>query len=253
MWLYRTGTYSAQPLVLYEYRPDRKASNAEKFLEGFSGWLHADGYPGYHSLPEQIRVVGCWAHLRRKFDEAVKSLPKKDQPDSAALQGQAYCSRLFSIERELQELPPEERYAQRLIRSKPVMDALLAWASAHKAAPKSALGKALYYLEEQWPYLIRVLEDGRLELSNNLAERSIKPFVIGRKNFLFANTPRGAQSSAVIYSMIETAKANGLDPFRYLTWVLTTAPILAAKGDGRAPSLLPTEAPATCRAAQPNT
>ena len=253
MLLYRTGSHSAQPLVLYEYRPDRKASNAEKFLEGFSGWLHADGYPGYHSLPEQIRVVGCWAHLRRRFDETVKSLPKKDQPDSAALQGQAYCSRLFSIERKLQELPPEERYAQRLIRSKPVMDALLAWASAHKVAPKSALGKALYYLEEQRPFLIRVLEDGRLELSNNLAERSIKPFVIGRKNFLFANTPRGAQSSAVIYSMIETAKANGLAPFRYLTWVLTTAPILAAKGDGWATNLLPAEAPATCRAAQQNT
>ncbi len=191
MWLYRTSSHARQPLVLYEYRPDRKASNAEKLLEGFSSWLHADGYPGYHNLLEQIRVVGCWAHLCRKFDEAVKSLHQKGQPDSAALQGQAYCSKLFSIERELQELPPEEQYAQRLIRSKPVMDALLAWAPAHKSAPKSALGKALYYLEEQWPYLIRVPEDGHLELSNNLAERSIKPFVIGRKNFLFASTPRG--------------------------------------------------------------
>ena len=253
MWLYRTGTHTGQPIVLYEYRPDRKASNAEKFLEGFSGWLHADGYQGYHRLPEQIRVVGCWAHLRRKFDEAVKSLPKKDQPDSTALQGQAYCNKLFSMERELQELPPEERYTQRLKRSKPVMDALLAWASTTKAAPKSALGKALYYLKEQWPYLVRVLEDGRLELSNNLAERSIKPFVIGRKNFLFANTPRGAQSSAVIYSMIETAKANGLDPYRYLTWVLTTAPVLAAQGQGWAASLLPAMAPDTCRTALLNT
>lgn len=253
MWLYRTGTHTGQPIVLYEYRPDRKASNAERFLEGFSGWLHADGYQGYHRLPEQIRVVGCWAHLRRKFDEAVKSLPKKDQPDSTALQGQAYCSKLFSIERELRELPPEERYTQRLKRSKPVMDALLAWASTTKAAPKSALGKALYYLKEQWPYLVRVLEDGRLELSNNLAERSIKPFVIGRKNFLFANTPRGAQSSAVIYSMIETAKANGLDPYRYLAWVLTTAPVLAAQGQGWAASLLPAMAPDTCRTALLNT
>ena len=137
------------------------------------------------------------------------------------MQGQAYCSRLFSIEQELAELPPEERYTQHLERSKPVMDALLAWAETTNAAPKSALGKAVYYLKEQCPYLIRVLEDGRLELSNNLAERSIKPFVIGRKNFLFANTPWGAQGSAVIYSMIETAKANNLDPYRYLTWVLT--------------------------------
>lgn len=252
MWLYMTGIFVRCPMILYDYRPDRKSSNALKFLEGFSGWLHADGYAGYHSLPEHIRVVGCWAHLRRKFDEAVKSLPKKDKPDSAALRGQAYCSKLFSIEKELQGLPPDERYKQRLERSKPVMDALLAWASTTKAAPKSALGKALYYLEEQWPYLIRVLEDGRLELSNNLAERSIKPFVIGRKNFLFANTPRGARGSAVIYSMVETAKANGLDPYRYLTWVLTTAPVLAAKGDGWAANLLPWEAPISCRAGKPN-
>ena len=246
MWLYRTGSHAAEPMVLYEYRPDRKASNAAEFLKDFNGWLHADGYPGYHSLPEHIRAVGCWAHLRRKFDEAVKSLPKQDQQNTAALQGQAYCSRLFSIERELAELPPEERYTQRLERSKPVMDALLAWAKINRAAPKSALGKAMYYLKEQWPYLSRVLEDGRLELSNNLAERSIKPFVIGRKNFLFANTPRGAQSSAVIYSMIETAKASGLDPYRYLTWVLTNAPILVSDGGDWAARLLPANAPPGC-------
>ena len=252
MWLYRTGGHAAEPMILYEYRPDRKAVNAEKFLKDFSGWLHADGYPGYHSLQEHIRVVGCWAHLRRKFDEAVKSLPKQDQPTATALQGQAYCSKLFSIEQELAELPPEQRYTQRLERSKPAMDALFAWASTNTAAPKSALGKALYYLHEQWPYLIRVLEDGRLDLSNNLAERSIKPFVIGRKNFLFANTPHGAQDAAVIYSMIETAKASGLDPCRYLTWVLTNAPILAAKGDGWASELLPANAPPVCRSLQQN-
>ena len=252
MWLYRTGKYASQPMILYEYRPDRKASNAETFLKEFSGWLHADGYPGYHRLPEHIRVVGCWAHLRRKFDEAVKSLPQKDQENSAALQGQAYCSRLFSIEQELAELPPEERYTQRLERSKPVMDALLAWAETTNAAPKSALGKAIYYLKEQWPYLIRVLEDGRLELSNNLAERSIKPFVIGRKNFLFANTPWGAQGSAVIYSMIETAKESGLDPYRYLTWLLTNAPILAARDDSWADKFLPANALADCHSLQQN-
>lgn len=252
MWLYRTGKYASQPMILYEYRPDRKASNAETFLKEFSGWLHADGYPGYHRLPEHIRVVGCWAHLRRKFDEAVKSLPQKDQANAAALQGQAYCSRLFSIEQELAELPPEERYTQRLERSKPVMDALLAWAERTNAAPKSALGKAIYYLKEQWPYLIRVLEDGRLELSNNLAERSIKPFVIGRKNFLFANTPWGAQGSAVIYSMIEAAKESGLDPYRYLTWLLTNAPILAARDDSWADKFLPANAPADCHSLQQN-
>ncbi len=137
-------------------------------------------------------------------------------------------------------LPPEERYEQRLVRSKPVMDALLAWAETKSAAaPKSALGRALHYLREQWPYLIRFLEDGRLEISNNRAERSVKPFVMGRKNWLFANTEGGAQSSAMIYSLIETAKENGLDPYRYFVYVLTEAPRLAAKGGCWAENLLP--------------
>ena len=107
---------------------------------------------------------------------------------------------------------------KRLEQAKPVLDALLAWANdlIPRTAPKSALGKALHYLKEQWPYLVRYLEDGRLELSNNRAERSIKPFVMGRKGWLFSNTPAGAQASAVIYSLIETAKENVLDPYRYL-------------------------------------
>ena len=247
MWLYRTGEDGLHPIVLYAYSPNRKPKNAEAFLEGFTGWLHADGYTGYHSLPERIRVVGCWAHARRKFDEAVKSLPKQEQADSAALEGQRYCNALFALEKEFAGLTPEERHKQRQERAKPILDALLAWAETKKAAPKSALGKALYYLREQWPWLIRYLEDGRLEISNNRAERSIKPFVIGRKNFLFANTPNGAQGSAIIYSMIETAKENGLDPFRYLVWVLQNAPVMAASGPGWAEHLLPDNAPVSCR------
>jgi hypothetical protein len=143
MWMYRTSGDAEHPIVLYEYKPDRKAENAEKFLTGFSGWLHADGYQGYHRLPENISVVGCWAHARRKFDEAVNALPKPEQAGSAALEGQQYCTKLFSIERELAGLTPEERYIQRLEREKPVLDALLAWSETKKAAPKSALGKAI--------------------------------------------------------------------------------------------------------------
>ena len=136
-----------------------------------------------------------------------------------------YCNPLFGIEQELAGQSPEERYEQPLAPSKPVMDALLVWAEMKSAAaPKSALGRALYYLREQWPYLIRFLEDGRLEISNNGVERSVKPFVMGRKNWLFANTEGGAQSSAMIYSLIETAKENGLAPYRYFIHVLTEAP-----------------------------
>ena len=130
-----------------------------------------------------------------------------------------YCSQLFKLEEKLKDLSPEERKAQRQEQMK-VLDAMLAWANTRNAAPKSKLGIALNYLKNQWPTLIVYLEDGRIELSNNRAERSIKPFVISRKNFLFANTPGGAQSSAVIFSLIETAKENGLDPYRYLSWLL---------------------------------
>lgn len=246
MWLYRTSGDAEHPIVLYEYSPNRKPRNAEEFLEDFKGWLHADGYPGYHSLPEQIRVVGCWAHARRKFDEAVNSLPKQEQAGSAALEGQRYCNALFALEKELAGLTGEKRYKQRQERAKPILDALLAWAETKKAPPKSALGKALHYLREQWPWLIRYLEDGRLEISNNRAERSIKPFVMDRKNFLFANTPNGAQGSAIIFSMIETAKENGLDPFHYLVWVLQSAPGMNKTAPDWAAALMPENAPKIC-------
>ena len=168
--------------------------------------------------------------------------------DSPAAMGECYCSQLFKLEQALAELPPEERYEKRLEQEKPVLDALLSWANGiqAKTAPKSALGKAIHSLREQWPYLTRYLEDGRLELSNNRAERSIKPFVMGRKNWLFANTPGGAQDSSVIYSLIETAKANGLDPYRYLLWILQTAPQLSETNKAWAESLLPANAPEEC-------
>ena len=232
--------------MLYEYQPNRKAEHAEKFLEGFSGYLHADGYQGYHKLPENIRVVGCWAHARRKFDEALNALPTDKRECTAALTGLEYCNKLFAWEERFKELSPEVRTKQRLKEEKPILNALLAWADSVSAVPKSALGKALHYLKEQWPYLLRYLEDGRLELGNNRAERSIKPFVIGRKNFLFANTPLGAQAGAVIYSLIETAKETRLDPFRYLTWVLKTAPTLDQTVEGWAQPLLPANAPEFC-------
>ena len=173
MWLYRTSGDTDRPIVLYEYQPDRKQEHPKEFLTGFRGYLHTDGYFGYHNLPEGITVVGCWAHARRKFDEAMKSLPKGKAKNSSAAQGLAYCNLLFKIEEGLADLSPKERYDQRLEQAKPVLDALLAWANTRAAAPKSALGKALTYLKDQWPYLLNYLRDGRLELSNNRAERSI--------------------------------------------------------------------------------
>ena len=248
MWLYRTSGDTDKPIVLYEYQPGRGGKHPKEFLTGFQGYLHTDGYAGYHSLPEGITVVGCWAHLRRKFDEAVKSLPKGKAKGSSASQGLAYCDLLFKLEDGWTELTPEERYNQRLKRAKPVLDAMFAWANSRMAAPKSALGKAFTYLKEQWPYLTNYLKDGRLELSNNRAERSIKPFVIDRKNFLFANTPKGANGSAIMFSLIQTAIENGLDPYQYLTWLLKSANNADMDDIEVVHSLLPWNAAAECTA-----
>ena len=247
MWLYRTSGDTDKPIVLYEYQPGRGAKHPKEFLAGYNGYLHTDGYAGYHDLGEDITVVGCWAHARRKFDEAVKSLPKGKAKGSSASQGLTYCNLLFGIEQELTELTAEERYNQRLEQAKPVLDAMFAWANSRTAAPKSALGKAFHYLKEQWPYLTNYLKDGRLEISNNRAERSIKPFVIDRKNFLFANTPKGATGSAVMFSLIQTAIENGLDPYKYLTWLLRKAKDADLTDTQVVQTLLPWHTPAEYR------
>ena len=248
MWLYRTSGDAAKPIILYDYQPNRKAKNAEAFLQGFEGWLHADGYQGYHCLPGQIRVVGCLAHARRKFDEALTAVPKEQQAASKPAEALGYFAKLAQLEAGFAELTAEERYTKRLEQEKPVLEALLAWANAlkSKTTPKSALGKAIQYLLDQWPYLTNYLEDGRLEQTNNRAERSIKPFVMGRKNWLFSNTPGGATSSAVIYSLVETARESGLDPYRYLRWIFETAPALALQDKDWAEKLIPAAAPIYC-------
>ena len=246
MWLYRTGSDTEHSIVLYEYAPGRGQEYPKAFLEGFHGYLQTDGYSGYNAVDGAIHV-GCWAHARRKFDEALRAVPKGKRSPTAE-QGVAYCSQLFKLEEKFKNLSPEERKVQRLEQEKPVLDAMLAWANTRNAAPKSKLGEALGYLKNQWADLIAYLQDGRIELSNNRAERSIKPFVISRKNFLFANTPGGAQSSSVIFSLIETVKENSLDPYRYLSWVLNEAPKRAPSDPNWAATLLPQYAPLPCRA-----
>ena len=243
MWLYRTSGDTDKPIILYEYQPGRGAKHPKEFLAGYKGYLHTDGYQGYHDLGKDITVVGCWAHLRRKFDEAVKSLPKGKTKGSSAFQGLTYCNLLFGIEQEIADKTAEERHKERLDQAEPILDAMFAWANSRTAAPQSALGKALRYLKEQWPYLTNYLKDGRLEISNNRAERSIKPFVIDRKNFLFANTPKGATGSAVMFSLIQTAIENGLDPYKYLTWLLKQAKDADLTDDQVLQSLLPWNLP----------
>jgi len=229
MWLYRTSGDARDAIVLYDYQPDRKHSRPQDFLGDFAGFLHADGYDGYHKL-KNMTVVGCWAHARRKFDEALKLLPEKARPDSQVMEGIRRIGQLYRLEEEFRKLSREdnfkERFEARQRRSKPLIDAFFNWCANVNPMPKTPLGKAVQYCQGQCFWLEHFLLDGRLEIDNNRAERSIKPFVIGRKNWLFSNTPGGARASAVLYSVIETAKENGLNPFEYLTFVFRNAPNL---------------------------
>jgi hypothetical protein len=220
MWVYSSGR-SPTSTVLYEYQPTRSGQHARRFLEGFSGYLQTDGYSGYHAVPDVVHC-GCWAHLRRKFEEA---LPKAaEMIGSKAAVGLNYCNRLFGLEQEWEELSADERCDKRLQNSKPLLDEFWKWISALDPLQNSNLGKAVTYALNQKETLNNFLLDGRIEISNNRAENAIRPFVNGRKNWLFSDTPRGAKASAIVYSMIETAKANHLNPYMYLVFLLTKLP-----------------------------
>jgi len=220
-------------VVLYDYDASRSAEVPKRLLAGFEGFLQTDGYEGYGAIGQEpgITHVGCWAHARRKFDEALKAQKnsakkKRSVKESKALQGLAFIQKLYKIERQIQEKPPDEIHRIRQERSRPVIEQLRSWLTEAmpRVPPQSLTGKALAYLDGQWPKLIRVLEDGRLPLDTNRVENAIRPFVVGRKNWLFADTVRGAQASVNLYSLIETAKANGLEPFAYLRYVLAELP-----------------------------
>lgn len=219
MWVYRTGNDDKAPIIMYDYQPSRSGDNAAAFLKDFRGFVHSDGFSGYNKLTEVTRC-GCWAHLRRKFVEAIPKVKASGSNGSQAQIGVGYCDRLFKIEDELKDMSPEDRYIKRLELAKPVLEAFWSWLETVNALPGSKLGKAVAYSANQKPYMENYLLDGRLSLSNNAAENAIRPFVVGRKNWLFADSPKGADASAGIYSVIETAKANNLEPYRYLELLL---------------------------------
>lgn len=240
MWMFATGRDST-PIYIYNYQTTRASKHPKKFLNGFKGYLHTDGYAGYNDIPG-VKISGCFAHARRKFTDCLKALPNDATTiKTNAEEGLNYCNKLFSIEKELAGLSPAERQIQRLERSKPVLDAFFVWikTKSKQTLPKSALGQAIKYCKNQWPKLITFLQDGRLEISNNRGERAIKPFVIGRKNWMFSNTPKGATASATIYSIIETAKGNGLSPFHYLNYLFERLPNIDINDNDQLDQLLP--------------
>ena len=219
VWVYDTSRDAKHPVALYDYQPSRAGVCASRFLEGFSGYLHTDGYDAYHcKLPPGITVVGCWTHMRRKFTDTLKSLPKELRELSPAQVGLDYCDKLFHLESGFteQELSSRERYQARLEQSRPLAEKFFAWVAAEyerNPVPKRMFGAVLTYAVNLKSWLMKVFLDGRLELSNNRAERAVRPFAVGRKNWLFSNTPKGADASAAVYSIVETAKANGLRPY----------------------------------------
>ena len=194
--------------------------------------MQTDGYGGYDKVRD-VRRCGCWAHLRRKYQE---TMPKNGATlGSAAAVGFDYCNKLFELEKEIKNLSQEERKLQRQERSKPVLEAYLSWLNTVDALKGSKLGEAVTYSINQWETLEKFLEDGRIEISNNRAENAIRPFVIGRKGWLFSDTSRGAQASAVVYSIVESAKANRLNIYMYLVYLFSKMPAMNFKKE---PSLL---------------
>ena len=224
MWVYSTGRYCKHPIRIFEYQPGRSGNYPQEFLKGFKGYLHTDAYSGYKKVAQITRCL-CWAHLRRNF---VDALPKDIRSPDATLpsQGITYCNKLFEIEKTFEKLSSEECKSERLRQEKPVLDAFWTWVDStrSKVLPKSKLSQALNYALSHKQELMNYLEDGNCSISNNLAENSIRPFTIGRKNWLFSGSPKGAAASAAVYSIIESAKANGLDPYKYLHFIFRELP-----------------------------
>jgi len=229
MWVYCTGTDSPSGvqdslanIVLYDYQASRSGSCPARYLAGYRGYLQVDGYAGYGQT--EAILAGCMAHARRKFIEAQKiQIKGKTGKADWAIN---HIRKLYRIESDIKDLSAPEKQKERQQKSRPLLDEFKAWLdkSVNQVPPKSAVGKAIAYSLGQWEKLERYLENGHLQIDNNRAERAIKPFVIGRKNWLFANAANGANASAVLYSLIETAKANGLTPFDYLKLLMEELP-----------------------------
>ena len=222
MWLICSGKEDNLPrIVIYSYRPTRAGENAKELLEGFEGhYLVCDGYQGYNKVSGVVRC-SCLAHIRRKFHDAIPKENGKQVTGSIGMRGQNYCDTLFMWEREFAGLSPEKRREKRLTHEKPVLEDFWKWLDEQKPTSGSRLAKAVTYAKNQKEFMEHYLLDGRIEISNAIAENAVRPFAVGRRNWLFSNSVSGAMASAAFYSLIETAKINGLRIRPYLTEVLT--------------------------------
>ena len=225
MWIFRTGEFDREQIVLFHYSPTRAGDTAKDFLEGFTGYLMTDGYSGYNKLNNCTRT-SCWSHIRRYLIDAI---PKGKEYDYAqpAVQGLAYVNKLFDIERFIHARANgnfEEVKKYRVEKEIPVLDAFFAWLDNQTAVKNSRLDKAFVYIRNRKQYLTTYLENGGCSFHNNTSERSCKAFVTDRKNWLFSDTQNGAAASSLVNSMVETAKACEVDIFNYLKYILISAP-----------------------------
>ncbi|MCF8051498.1 MAG: IS66 family transposase [Desulfobacterales bacterium] len=241
MWLFRGGD-PEHPSLVFRYHPTRSGKVALEYLSGYQGYVQCDGYGGYDALGREkgVTLVGCWAHARRKFDKVIKARSSKKK-QGAAEKAVKFIAKLYQVEKKARELELDPVGIRQLRReeSEPVLDEFKGWLEAKLplTPPKGLLGTAIGYTLGNWKRLVRYLEDGRLRPDNNLAENAIRPFVVGRKNWLFAGHPNGADAAAFYFSLIETAKANGLKPYYYLRYLFDRLPLVETEEDYK--NLLP--------------
>jgi transposase len=237
MWIFMTGL-KTNNYIVFEYHPTRASEAATNFFNGFQGYLQTDAYSGYNQVHKSTNIikVGCMAHARRNFTDITKVVTKAGKAHEAL----KYINLLYKIEDKVKNYTFDERYNYRLEHAKPTLDKFKIWldASVKHAPPKNPLGKAINYIVNHWQALTRYLENGMLEIDNNWCENQIRPFALGRRNWIFNNNPHGARSASVIYSLVTTAKANGIDPFKYLMDVLNKVPYCQTDEDFAA--LIPT-------------
>jgi transposase len=240
MWVFRGGS-PERPVLLYEYQRTRSGKTALEFLHDYKGYIQTDDFSGYDHLDRKPGIVhlGCWAHARRKFVKVAtvrkKHRSKRVNPKSLADQALDYIGKLYRIEKDArrQKLAADQIHRLRRQEAMPLLDQFKDWLEATQplTPPKGLLGQAISYTLTNWEKLIIYLQDGRLRPDNNLVENAIRPFVVGRKNWLFAGSPAGARASAAFFTLIETAKANGLDPYAYLRYIFENLPLAASEQD----------------------
>lgn len=233
MWVYRTNRYNHKtPAILYEYEKTRKADHPKEFLKDFDGYLVCDGYQAYHKVENEsnnIKVAGCWVHLRRYFSRVIKASKKDERKGIHVLLAKTAIekiAKIYAIEDKLTSLTPEERLKIRCEQIKPLAEEFFAWVKENqmKVLPKSETGEGFTYALNQEKYLMRIFEDGNIPIDNNCCEQSIRPFCVGKKNFVMIDTVNGANASAILYSLAETAKANNLKPYEYFKYIFTEIP-----------------------------